>query len=858
MTGGLSDKAVSETRGTFVEDHNKRAGKKRMDDDDGAEIVKVARDHNKSRIAGSPKFVKFAVLPPNKPGETNVNNKIKKQRRDKPVGKKAEVNHIKLNFARKNWEEAMNPAAALARTKKSKEGANVSTGAHVPQGEHKAIAKDAANRLFDCRDDDNVTELIGETEVAFSSIECTPKASELLFSDTGSCYYGERNVEKVNAEDMTIYTAVTPTGLCKGIAATSAGPPLTKYTERNDVTKWTEATRALVTTTCCWVAGAFDRSGGAGDDNRSPSASAPVTVPNGIRLIDSDAVEWTEADSFRENNGDYSAGAIKLGVKKPAEAPHPFPFDPCCGAHVLLPTCGRKSDNSVHPCDNSKSGSSRQTGGTRLSADAIEWTATDFVKVDNDCDNLAGQTELEGHRLLSIWMRRLKNRMARKSQPAKQHPQSQYSPGEKEEDTIRSCNTILPFSYTTNGNRVIDSDTFGLTGAGVFREKNDENSSGKIELGDNKLTEEPNTSELDPCCGAHVLLPTCGRKSDNSVHPCDNSKSGSSRQTGGTRLSADAIEWTATDFVKVDNDCDNLAGQTELEGHRLLSIWMRRLKNRMARESQPAKQHPKPQYSLGEKDDDNTRSCNTILPVSHTSNGNRLIDSDAFGLTGADLATSKIKGDRRTVCCAVPSEALGKSHDHNRRLKNNAAREPQPAKQHPKPQYSPGEKDDDNSRSSNTFLPVSCTSIGNRLIDSDAFGSNGADLVTSKINGDGTVCYAVPSEALEKSHGHNASSARKKHQLHDASQLAEASQLADASQLVGYDEKSLVNLSLTKNDTALSDDTSDLMIRIKSALETAQASDQIPSSTLLRKRTVTSNTSSVLRSKTEASSTFSS
>ena len=624
--------------------------------------------------------MKFAVSPPNKPGETNGKNKIKKQRRVKPAGTKAEANHIKLSFARKNWEEAINPAAALARTKKAKEGAYVSTGAHVPQGEKKAIVEDAANRLFECRDDDNVAESI------LHGRECTPKASKLLFSDTGSCYYGT-NDKMVIAEDWTIYTAVTPTGLSKGIAAISAGPPLKKYSERNDVTKWTEETRALVATACYWVAGAFDRSGGAGDDNRSPCASAPVAVPNGIRLIDSDAVEWTEADSFRENNGDYSAGAIKLGVKKPAEAPRPFPFDPCCGAHVLSPTCGRKSDNSVHPCDNSKSGSSKKTGGTGLSADAIEWTATDFVKVDNDCDNLARKTELEGHRLLSIWMRRLKNRAARELQPAKQHPQPQYSPGEK--------------------------------------------------------------------------------------------------------------------------------------------------------------------------DDDNTRSCNTNLPFSQTTKGNRVIDSDAFGLTRADLVTSKINGDG-TVCCAVPSEVLGKSHGYNRRLKNNAVREPQPAKHHPQPQCSPGEKNYDNSRSSNTFLPVSHTSNGNRLIDSDAFGSNRADLVTSKINGDETVCCAVPSEALEKSHGHYASSARNKHQLHDASQLTEASQIPDTSQLVGYDEKSLVNLSLTKNDTALSDDTSDLMIRIKSALETAQASDQIPSSTLLRKRTVTSDMSSVLRSKTEASSTFSS
>ena len=765
MGGGVrekNDESISfremPSRAVLKVDNRKRAIKKRMED------AKDGRDHDKSKITGSPKFVKFTVSPPNKPGETNVENKIKKQRRVKPAGTKTESNHIKLTFARKNWEEAMNPAAALARTKKAKGGAyDVSARAQLPQGERKAFAEDASNTLFECRDDDNVVESIGETAVALPNRESTSKASKVLFSDTGSCYYGETNDEKVIAEDRTIYTAVTATGLCE---VTSAGPPPTKYFERKD---WTEATRAWMVTACCWTAGAFDHSGGAGDDNRFLSASAPVIITNRIRLIDGDAGEWAEADSFREKNGSYSAGSIRLGVEKPNEAPHPFPFDPCCGAHVLLSACARKSDNSVHPCDNSKSGSSRQTRGTRLSADAIEWTATDIVKVDNDCDDLAGETELGGHRQLSIWMRRLKNRAVRKSQPAKEHPQSQYLPGEKNDDNTRTCNTCLPVRYITKDNSLIDSDAVGLTGADFFRETNDDDSPGIIAIGDkkpaegphpsafgqscgahylidpgaNKLSDAPHPFPFDPCCGAHVLLSACARKSDNSVHPCDNSKSGSSRQTRGTRLSADAIEWTATDIVKVDNDCDDPAGQTALGGHRRLSIWMRRLKNRAATASKPAMQHPQSQYLPGEKDDDNTRSCNTFLPVRYITNGKRLIDSDAVGLTGADL-------------------------------------------------------------------------------------------VTSKINGDGTVYCAVPSEALGESHGHDASSARNKHQLHDASQLADASQLTDASQLVGvgdYDEGSLANLS--------SDDTTELMIRVQSALEITQASDQIPSRKLSRKSTMT-------------------
>ena len=124
----ISSREMS-SRAVLKVDNRKRSGKKTMED------VKDGRDHDKSKITGSPKFVKFTVSPPNKPGETNVENKIKKQRRVKPAGTKTESNHIKLTFARKNWEEAMNPAAALARTKKAKGGAYVSAGTHLQQGE---------------------------------------------------------------------------------------------------------------------------------------------------------------------------------------------------------------------------------------------------------------------------------------------------------------------------------------------------------------------------------------------------------------------------------------------------------------------------------------------------------------------------------------------------------------------------------------------------------------------------------------------------------------------------------------------------------------------------------------------------
>ena len=414
MTGGLSDEAVSETRGTFVEDHSKRAGKKRMEDEGGAEVVKVARDHDKSRITGSSKFVRFAVSPPNKPGETNGKNKIKKQRRVQPAGTKAEANHIKLSFALKNWEEAINPAAALARTKKSKESAYVSAGEHVPQGEKKAFAKDAANTLFEGRDDDNVTESI------LHGRECTPKASKLLFSDTGSCYYGT-NDEMVIAEDWTIYTAVTPTGLCKGIAATSAGPPLKKYSERNDAAKWTEATRALVATACCWAEGAFDHSGGAGDEIRSPSttratelgdakldeASQPSVFVQGRRPIDvlparvsgasgltrlsKDAVMSTEDNAVEANNacnGSIGRGdSILLSVwrqhfKKSATmsvSDPPTHFQPQDVSRVY-------DEDTVLSCNSSASDSSRKTNVSRLSDGAIECTLSDLVPSKIDVD----------------------------------------------------------------------------------------------------------------------------------------------------------------------------------------------------------------------------------------------------------------------------------------------------------------------------------------------------------------------------------------------------------------------------------------------------------------------------------------
>jgi hypothetical protein len=363
----------------------------------------------------SSKFVKFAVSPPNKPGETNGKNKIKKQRRVKPAGTKAEANHIKLSFARKNWEEAINPAAALARTKKAKDGAYVSTGAHVPQDEHKAIAEDAANRLFECRDDDNVTESI------LHGRECTPKASKLLFSDTGSCYYGNRNVEKVIAEDGTIYTAVTPTGLCKGIAATSAGPPLKKYSERNDAAKWTEATRALVATACCWAEGAFDHSGGAGDEIRSPSttratelgdakldeASQPSVFVQGRRPIDvlparvsgasgltrlsKDAVMSTEDNAVEANNacnGSIGRGdSILLSVwrqhfKKSATmsvSDPPTHFQPQDVSRVY-------DEDTFLSCNSSASDSSRKTNVSRLSDGAIECTLSDLVPSKIDVD----------------------------------------------------------------------------------------------------------------------------------------------------------------------------------------------------------------------------------------------------------------------------------------------------------------------------------------------------------------------------------------------------------------------------------------------------------------------------------------
>ena len=340
--------------------------------------------------------MKFAVSPPNKPGETNGKNKIKKQRRVKPAGTKAEANHIKLSFARKNWEEAINPAAALARTKKSKESAYISAGEHVPQGEKKAFAKDAANTLFEGRDDDNVTESI------LHGRECTPKASKLLFSDTGSCYYGT-NDEMVIAEDWTIYTAVTPTGLCKGIAATSAGPPLKKYSERNDAAKWTEATRALAATACCWAEGAFDHSGGAGDEIRSPSTTR----------------------------------ATELGDAKLDEASQPSVF-----------VQGRR------PIDVLPARVSGASGLTRLSKDAVKSTKDNAVEANNACNGSIGRGDSI---LLSVWRQHFKKSATMSVSDAPTHFQPQDVSRVYDEDTVLSCNSSASdSSRKTNVSRLSD------------------------------------------------------------------------------------------------------------------------------------------------------------------------------------------------------------------------------------------------------------------------------------------------------------------------------------------------------------------------------------------------------------------
>ncbi len=61
--------------------------------------VKDARDHNKSKIAGSTKFVKFTVVStPSRSCKTTDEKKIKKKRWDKPGRIKAEAKHIKLNL----------------------------------------------------------------------------------------------------------------------------------------------------------------------------------------------------------------------------------------------------------------------------------------------------------------------------------------------------------------------------------------------------------------------------------------------------------------------------------------------------------------------------------------------------------------------------------------------------------------------------------------------------------------------------------------------------------------------------------------------------------------------------------------
>jgi hypothetical protein len=398
MGGGVrekNDESISSrampSRAVLKADIRKRAGKMRMED------VKDARDHDKSKITGSPKVVKFASFPPVRKSLKIKTNDESKNKRVKTAGKKAEANHIKLNFARKNWEEAINPAAALARTKKAKDGAYVSAGEHVPQGEKKAFAEDAANTLFECRDDVNVAESI------LHSRECTPKASKLLFSNTGSCYYGERNVEKVIAEDRTIYTAVTPTGLCKGIAATSAGPPLTKYSERNDAAKWSEATRALVATACCWAERAFDHSGGAGDEIRSPS----------------------------------TIGATELGDAKLDEASQPSVF-----------VQGRR------PIDVLPARVSGASGLTRLSKDAVKSTEDNAVEANNACNGSIGRGDSI---LLSVWRQNFKKSATMSVSDPPTHFQPQDVSRVYDEDTVLSCNSSASdSSRKTNASRLSD------------------------------------------------------------------------------------------------------------------------------------------------------------------------------------------------------------------------------------------------------------------------------------------------------------------------------------------------------------------------------------------------------------------
>lgn len=74
----------------------------------------------KSTMTGSPKTTRWAKFPVGKSSEL-INTKSN-QKQATRAGENALSNQLKLNIARKNWEEAMNPAAAFVRTKKATEG----------------------------------------------------------------------------------------------------------------------------------------------------------------------------------------------------------------------------------------------------------------------------------------------------------------------------------------------------------------------------------------------------------------------------------------------------------------------------------------------------------------------------------------------------------------------------------------------------------------------------------------------------------------------------------------------------------------------------------------------------------------
>jgi hypothetical protein len=271
-------------------------------------------------MTGSPKTTRWAKLPAGKSSELNT-----KSNQATRAGGNATSKHLKLNIARKNWEEAMNPAAAFVRTKKAKKGAYVSTGSLTPRGKKKAAEVDAA---FEHRDSDGVKESRCDGEDArnasvdnTSSGEPCSKPSDdlkqLLYSDTGSCYYLESTKEpkgmyydtdtgglylphdeeemstkndlEIYDGDRTLYTSVTATGLAQAVLVSATGLPLIKHVERNDntswtrisdlievtlragVAKWNEVTRACSAASChsvtchaatCQVAGTFDHSGG--------------------------------------------------------------------------------------------------------------------------------------------------------------------------------------------------------------------------------------------------------------------------------------------------------------------------------------------------------------------------------------------------------------------------------------------------------------------------------------------------------------------------------------------------------------------------------------------------------------------